>query len=99
MEEGTLNIILGGATTILTLLTGYLAVRVKKSEVQNDGSKVTNQAVNDLISNLQIEIQRISSEKSALEERFYLEKKEVEQKIKTYAKRISELEKKDIHKK
>ena len=87
MDDSTLTIILGTFSTISTFVIAYLGVKVKRSEVISNGNKITNQAVNDLIKNLQLEITRISEEKKLLEK-----------KIERDSERISELEKKDIHK-
>lgn len=82
-----LNLVLGGFTAVLTFITGYLGYLIKRKDSKTSSAEVANEAVSNLINRLQLEIERISTEKRALEE-----------KVERDGKRISELEKKDIHK-
>ena len=82
-----LTVILGGISTILTFVTGYLGFIIKKRDSKTSKYEVTNKATEDLISRLQFEIERISKERGDLVKR-----------IEESNKRIAELEKKDIHK-
>lgn len=82
-----ITIILGLVSTILTFITGYLGFVIKRRNSNTSKYEITNKATSELISRLQFEIERISKERASLEKR-----------IEESNKRISELEKKDIHK-